>query len=562
MEKARVMFQFWLLVMGFGLQAQNKLMMTVDSVPILQAMNPAGLYQVAFVRGYTNALDADGFIVYYNSASSAATNTTSVFKPASSNGRWVRQDIPMLTGLSVGNLSPLFTSSVASPTLNPSVTFALSSVGTNLVFAGPNGGVSGVPTFRLFNLASDPTGTLPISHGGTSGTTAATGFDALSPMTTLGDLIYGGASGTRTRLGIGSAGQILSVSGGLPAWTTAAGTGDWTLGTGTITGPAAGSILTVGALTIGSSAGNANVIVDPHGTGKLQFNIATGAAGPFKIISDETAGSGTNSITWYPDLGTTTYGAGVSLYGYAHASKPGQLWLGYGGTGKISFGNGSDAVAGTARAEIDGTSFRDLLTTTSISSITGSLIVGNGTAATTVGIGAGKVNIGAGLAVGGHITIGGSTSTEGAVTSETKLIKAISGISDAVATDILTVTIPNAAHSAGIRLKIVGSLGAGGVIGANEASVVAAYDIVAGKTAGQDLAHAISPVYGTAFCQISAGATITATCDFGATSGAVGATQTFPIRVTITKGSGSSNNHTCLVVAELMNANATGVTIQ
>lgn len=41
------------------------------------------------------------------------------------------------------------------------------------------------------------------------------------PLTTLGDLIYGGTSGLLTRLGIGTTGQILSVVGGLPAWSRA-----------------------------------------------------------------------------------------------------------------------------------------------------------------------------------------------------------------------------------------------------------------------------------------------------------------------------------------------------
>ena len=39
-----------------------------------------------------------------------------------------------------------------------------------------------------------------------------------NPMTTLGDLITGGGGGTPTRLAVGSNGQILTVSGGVPAW--------------------------------------------------------------------------------------------------------------------------------------------------------------------------------------------------------------------------------------------------------------------------------------------------------------------------------------------------------
>lgn len=40
----------------------------------------------------------------------------------------------------------------------------------------------------------------------------------LNPMTAAGDLIVGGASGAAERLGVGTAGQILTVSGGTPAW--------------------------------------------------------------------------------------------------------------------------------------------------------------------------------------------------------------------------------------------------------------------------------------------------------------------------------------------------------
>jgi hypothetical protein len=50
-----------------------------------------------------------------------------------------------------------------------------------------------------------------------------TRLKALQPGTTLGDLAYSSATAnTNTRLGIGTAGQVLAVSGGVPAWTTTA----------------------------------------------------------------------------------------------------------------------------------------------------------------------------------------------------------------------------------------------------------------------------------------------------------------------------------------------------
>jgi hypothetical protein len=53
-----------------------------------------------------------------------------------------------------------------------------------------------------------------------------TRLKALQPGTTLGDLAYSSATAnTNTRLGIGSSGQVLAVSGGVPAWTTVGGSG-------------------------------------------------------------------------------------------------------------------------------------------------------------------------------------------------------------------------------------------------------------------------------------------------------------------------------------------------
>jgi hypothetical protein len=66
-------------------------------------------------------------------------------------------------------------------------------------------------------------GTVNIAHGGTGQTTANAAFAALSPMTTAGDLIFENATPLPARLAIGTAGQVLTVSGGLPAWSTPAG---------------------------------------------------------------------------------------------------------------------------------------------------------------------------------------------------------------------------------------------------------------------------------------------------------------------------------------------------
>jgi len=67
-----------------------------------------------------------------------------------------------------------------------------------------------------------------ISGGGTSGTVTVTNSMATA-ITTAGDLIKGTGSGTFDRLGIGSSGQVLTVSAGAPAWATPAAGGGMTL---------------------------------------------------------------------------------------------------------------------------------------------------------------------------------------------------------------------------------------------------------------------------------------------------------------------------------------------
>jgi hypothetical protein len=85
-------------------------------------------------------------------------------------------------------------------------------------------------TLSGVNLASQVTGTLPIANGGTGATTAANAFNALSPLTTVGDILYEETGAVGARLPIGTAGQVLTVASGKPAWATAAGSNITTLG--------------------------------------------------------------------------------------------------------------------------------------------------------------------------------------------------------------------------------------------------------------------------------------------------------------------------------------------
>ncbi len=63
-----------------------------------------------------------------------------------------------VTSFSAGNLSPLFTTSVATPTTTPALSFSLSTQSANLVFTGPSSGAAAAPTFRAL-VKGDQVGT-------------------------------------------------------------------------------------------------------------------------------------------------------------------------------------------------------------------------------------------------------------------------------------------------------------------------------------------------------------------------------------------------------------------
>ncbi len=166
-----------------------------------------------------------------------------------------------------------------------------------------------------------------------------------------------------------------------------------------------------------------------------------------------------------------------------------------------------------------------------------------------------------GLIVGPALGLVTAGTTNGAVTSSQKVVKTTTAIANNTATDTVTITVPNAAHSASVRVTLAGSLGAGGAIGANEATGTVSYDIGVARTAGVNAVATISTAYGSGMANVAGAATITVTAGLSAVSGAVGAVNTLTVQVTIAHGSGSSTNHTCVTTAEVINANAAGITV-
>ncbi len=156
----------------------------------------------------------------------------------------------------------------------------------------------------------------------------------------------------------------------------------------------------------------------------------------------------------------------------------------------------------------------------------------------------------------------GGTGVPGAAAVQTEVTKKVTGLGNATATDVLTVTVPNAQHAALIDVDVLGVLGAGGTIGAGESFILSKYQIIVGRTAGVAAVAVVSAAIGGQKGAVAGGDAMTsAVVTVSAISGAVSAPNTFTIKVAITKASGASDNHVAVVSARLLNENAAGITI-
>lgn len=94
-----------------------------------------------------------------------------------------------VTSFSAGNLSPLFTSNVATATTTPALTFTLSNQNANLVFAGPTNGAAAAPTFRSLVAADIPALAAPGSNTQVIIKNAGA-FGAASTLTYSGSVLH------------------------------------------------------------------------------------------------------------------------------------------------------------------------------------------------------------------------------------------------------------------------------------------------------------------------------------------------------------------------------------
>lgn len=147
-----------------------------------------------------------------------------------------------------------------------------------------------------------------------------------NPMTTTGDTIYSSPGSTPVRLGIGSAGQVLTVASGVPTWTTPAGGGG-------MTSLASGSLPSSNELNLTSISGSyknlqlviRNMTISSTQPVRIRFN---GEVGGYQNITTYNPGGAISTAVntsfdpWYFDLKAGVgYGSlCVNIYDYADST--------------------------------------------------------------------------------------------------------------------------------------------------------------------------------------------------------------------------------------------------
>lgn len=156
------------------------------------------------------------------------------------------------------------------------------------------------------------------------------------------------------------------------------------------------------------------------------------------------------------------------------------------------------------------------------------------------------------------LTIGGTSGDVGQGNTCQALIVKKTGIADNTATSVINVSVPNGNHAAALRLTMLATCAVG--TDAFESSRVATGTVVVARTTNANAVAAASTIAQAQIATVSGGGTITLAYGVSSISGGPTTTNTFSIQVTIVM-TGSIVSHQCVILAELLNAENSGVTM-
>lgn len=179
--------------------------------------------------------------------------------------------------------------------------------------------------------------------------------------------------------------------------------------------------------------------------------------------------------------------------------------------------------------------------------------VAAGTVAASSGVVVGALKQVDTLAVGNLVS--GVSATPGAANQSITVINKKTAIADNTPTSIFTVTCPNATHTAVVEIILLAAVNNAGAL--DSARVAVGY-VVFDRVAGAALVATASALTNTGIAT-SGTATLTAAYSVAAVVGAVGATNTIDIQVTLVKTGGT--NHQIVALATIINSEASGMTL-
>ena len=170
----------------------------------------------------------------------------------------------------------------------------------------------------------------------TLGSSVDTTTKILNPETTLGDIAYrSSTANVKTRLGLGTAGQVLQVNSGAnaPEWATPSSGGMTLLSTTTLSSTSTTISSISGAYTnlqivISGSVGAGLPAIKPNGSATITYAATQ---------KNSTNGAITGGVWYFTEFGQTNNAGQITIYNYASATyrKPFFAMSGYDASGSF-----------------------------------------------------------------------------------------------------------------------------------------------------------------------------------------------------------------------------------